>query len=160
MGVLSYNLTADKTVGVNTVAPMVQLVGVHYFFLDSVRAGVLFQFSEFLNNPAPEQSRFAQFAVIPAVGWNFYGPLFAGLGYIVAPWTLGGAPVPPSRERSNNFDMGVQAAVGAAIPLGGGVRLTGVVTVPFTFVVSRTISLAPLIGIAIPLGCVGSVCPQ
>lgn len=145
MNMVSHNFDNGKTTSVGDVAGLSEFVGLHYFVVDGVRLGMNLQFTELLTAPAPEQSRFATFALLPQVGWHFYGPLFAALVFTVAPWTQGGA------NDSNNFDLSVQGVVGAAIPIAERVNLTAAAEVPYNFLVHRTIGLTPLLGLSIRL---------
>ncbi len=153
MNMVSYNFDTGKTTGVGDTAGLSEFVGLHYFVIDNLRVGLNFQFTEYLTNTSPGQSRFATFALLPQVGWHFWGPLFMAVVFTIAPWTLGGKPIPPSTTGSNNFDLGFQYVIGGAIPLAKGVNLTLAAEVPYNFLVYRTIGFTPLIGVSIRLGC-------
>ena len=112
MNLVTYAFDTGKTTGVGDVAALSEFVGLHYFVIDRLRIGMNLQFSEYLTDPAPGQSRFATFALLPQIGWHFWGPLFAAFVFTIAPWTLGGA------NRSNNFDFGMQAVFGGGGPVG------------------------------------------
>src|SRR5581483_5146001 len=139
MNLVSYNFDTGKTTGVGDVAGLSEFVGLHYFVIDRLRVGLNFQFTEYLTDTSPGQSRFATFALLPQIGWHFWGPLFIAAVFTIAPWTLGGRPVPPSTTGSNNFDLGFQFVFGGAIPLAKGVSLTLAGEVPYNFLVYRTI---------------------
>ncbi len=140
MNLVSYNFDTGKTTTVGDVAALSEFFGVHYFFLDGLRVGLNFQFSEYLTQPKPGQRRLATFAALPQIGWHFWGPLFAALVLTLAPWT-GGRP---------EHDLGVQAVFGGAYKLGR-VSLTGAIEIPYNFLVHRTIGLTPLLGVSIKL---------
>jgi len=147
MNVVSYNFDTGKTTGVGDVAALSEFVGLHYFVIDRLRVGMNFQFSEYLTDTQPGQSRFATFALLPQVGWHFWGPFFAAFVFTIAPWTKGGV------GGDNHFDLGVQAVLGAGIPLGDRVALTLGVEVPYNFLVNRTLGVTPLIGVSFRLAC-------
>jgi hypothetical protein len=93
-----------------------EFVGAHYYFVDRVRLGMNLQFSEQLA-PAPGPkggSDFRTFALLPQIGWDFWGTMFAALVVTVAPWTSG----------TGTFDFGLQALLGAGIPIADRVNLT------------------------------------
>lgn len=142
MNVVSYNLDTSKTTTVGDGAGLSEFVGAHYFFADGWRVGMNLQFTELLApSPPPGGNRFSTFALLPQVGWHFYGPLFAALVFGVLPRTSGGA----------NFDLAVQGVFGASIPISDCVNLTGALEVPYNFLVHQTIGLTPLLGVSIRL---------
>ena len=142
MNVVSYNLDTSKTTTVADSAGLSEFVGAHYFFADGWRVGMNLQFTELLApSPPPGGNRFSTFALLPQVGWHFYGPLFAALVFGVLPRTSGGA----------NLDFAVQGVFGAGIPISDRVNLTGALEVPYNFYIHRTIGLTPLLGISIRL---------
>jgi hypothetical protein len=145
MNMISYNLDTGKTTGVGDVAGLSEFVGLHYFFADRLRVGVNLQFTEYLTTPSPGQSRLATFAILPQIGWHFWGPLFGALVFTIAPWTAGGA------NHSNNFDLGVQAVLGASIPIVDRVNFTLAAEVPYNFLLHRTVGFTPLLGVSIRL---------
>ena len=142
MNVVSYNLDASKTTTVADSAGLSEFVGAHYFFADGWRVGMNLQFTELLApSPPPGGNRFSTFALLPQVGWHFYGPLFAALVFGVLPRTGGGA----------NLDLAVQGVFGASIPITDRVNLTGALEVPYNFYIHKTIGLTPLLGVSIRL---------
>jgi hypothetical protein len=143
MNLVNHAFDTDKTTTVGDAAVLSEFVGAHYFFVDRVRLGLNLQFSEQLEPaPAPKGgSRFRTFALLPQIGWDFWGPMFAALVVTVAPWTSG----------TSTFDFGFQAVLGAGIPIADGVKITGAIEVPVNFVVHRTIGLTPLLGMSFRL---------
>jgi hypothetical protein len=141
MNVVSYNFDTSKTTTVGDAAGLSEFVGAHYFFADGWRVGMNLQFTEALTTPPPNGNRFTTFALLPQVGWHFYGPLFAALVFGVLPRTSGGA----------NFDLAVQEVLGAGVPLSDRVSLGGALEVPYNFYIHRTVGLTPLLGLAIRL---------
>ncbi len=140
MNILNHQFDTGKTSTLANEAVLSEFVGAHYYFVDRVRLGMNFQFSEQLE-PAPataDGSRLRTFALLPQIGWDFWGPMFAALVVTVAPWTSG----------TGTFDFGLQAVLGAGIPIADCVKITGAVEVPFNFVVHRTIGLTPLLGLS------------
>src|SRR5580693_10258475 len=105
MNVVSYNLDTSKTTTVADSAGLSEFVGGHYFFADGWRFGMNVQFTELLTTPPPGGNRFSTFALLPQIGWHFWGPLFAAVVFDFLPRTSGGA----------NLDLAVQALLGAAI---------------------------------------------
>jgi hypothetical protein len=141
MNMWSHDFTSHKTTTVSDSAALSQFVGLHYFFLPDVRVGMNMQFTEILSDVAPGQSRFKTFALLPQVGWNFYGPFFAAFIFTFAPRTNGHA----------DLDMGVQGLVGAGIPLTRDVKLSLALEVPYNFYIHQTIGLTPLAGVSVRL---------
>lgn len=141
MNMVSYNFDTSKTTTVADSAGLSEFIGAHYFFADGWRIGMNLQFTELLSSPPPGGNRFATFALLPQVGWHFYGPLFAAAVFTFAPRTSGGA----------NLDMGVQGVFGAAIPIVQRVNLTAAVEVPYNFYIHNTIGVTPLLGVSIRL---------
>ena len=94
------------------------------------------QLSEQLRPDPAAGSRFRTFALLPQVGWDFWGPMYAALVVTIAPWTSG----------AKTFDFGLQGVLGAGLPITDRVKLTGAVEIPANFVVHRTLGLTPLLG--------------
>jgi len=138
-----YNPPPAETKTIANQAFVSEFVGLHYFFIDRVRAGMNLQFGEQLAPPVGEDngSAFRTFAFLPQIGWDFWGPMFAAFVVTIAPWSSG----------TSTFEFGVQGVLGAAIPIVDRVRLTMAVEVPFTFVPDREVALTPLLGVAIRL---------
>ncbi|MGO9835727.1 MAG: hypothetical protein ACLP1X_16105 [Polyangiaceae bacterium] len=91
MNILNHQFDTGKTSTLANEAVLSEFVGAHYYFVDRVRLGMNFQFSEQLE-PAPataDGSRLRTFALLPQIGWDFWGPMFAALVVTVAPWTSG-----------------------------------------------------------------------
>lgn len=141
MNLVSHNIDTNRTTTVANSVGLSEFIGAHYFFADGWRVGMNLQFTELLTAPAPGGNRFSTFALLPQVGWHFYGPMFAAVVFGILPRTSGGA----------NFDLAVQGVFGAAIPLTGRVNLTGALEVPYNFYIHNTIGLTPLLGVAIRL---------
>lgn len=141
MNVVSHNLDTGKTTTVADSAGLSEFIGAHYYFLDGWRVGMNLQFTELLTTPPPGGNRFSTFALLPQIGWHFYGPLFAGLVFGILPRTSGGA----------NFDLAVQGVLGASAPIASHVSLSGAFEVPYNFDIHRTIGLTPLLGISVHL---------
>jgi hypothetical protein len=141
MNVVSYNIDTSKTTTVSDAVGLSEFVGAHYFFADGWRLGMNLQFTELLTTPPAGASRFTTFALLPQVGWHFYGPLFAALVFSFLPRTSGAA----------KLDLGVQGVLGAAIPITNRVNLAGAIEVPYNFYVHRTVGVTPLLGVIIRL---------
>lgn len=141
MSVLSYNFDTSKTTTVSDGAGLSEFVGAHYFFADGWRIGMNLQFTELLTTPPPGGDRFSTFALLPQVGWHFYGPLFTALVFSFLPRTSGGA----------HLDMAVQGVIGAGVPVCDRVSLSGALEVPYNFYIHTTVGLTPLLGASIRL---------
>jgi hypothetical protein len=141
MNLVTYAFDTKKTTTVADAAVLSEFVGAHYYVIDGLRVGMNLQFSEQLAPSPSSGSDFRTFALLPQVGWDFWGPMFAAFVASIEPWTSGGS----------TFDFGLQGVIGAGIPLGSRVKLTGALEVPFFFVVHRTVGLTPLIGVSIRL---------
>jgi hypothetical protein len=145
MNVLTYqyNPGPTKTTTVADAAVLSEFVGAHDYVIDRVRLGMNLQFSEQLS-PAPgstDGSRFRTFALLPQIGWDFWGPMFAAFVVTVAPWSSG----------TSAFGFGFQGLLGVGFPIGDRIKLTAAAEVPFNFVPSRTVGLTPLLGVSIRL---------
>lgn len=140
MSMVSHDFTANKTVSVADQSTLSEFVGMHYYLSDTVRVGVMFQFSEVLQ-PEPAYSRFSKFAILPQVGWNFWGPMFMAGIITAAPRTTGtNAPV-----------VGVQYLIGAGFEVAHNVKLTGALEIPWDFSPNQVVGLTPLLGVSIKL---------
>ena len=142
MNVVSHDFTAGATHTVSDATVLSEFVGLHWFVADGVRLGMNLQFSETLQpEPPAGRSRFATFALLPQIGWDFYGPLFTALVFTIAPRT-GGA---------SDLDLGLQGVLGAGFPIAQRVKLNLALEVPFNFYIHRTLGLTPLVGIGVRL---------
>jgi hypothetical protein len=83
-------------------------------------------------------SRFQRFALMPQLGWSFYDPFYTALIFSYAPRTLGRA----------NLDMAVTPALGAALPVAEGVRISFAVQAPLAFHYHRSLGLVALMGVS------------
>jgi hypothetical protein len=138
MNLYTHNLDTGKTTYVTDSAALSAFLGLHYYVTDSVRLGMNLQFTGLLSEPAPGGSRFSTFALLPQVGWNYYGPLFAAFVFTIAP-RFGGA---------NATELGVQGVFGVSLPLSDRVRGSVALEVPYNFRLHQTIGLTPLAGIS------------
>jgi hypothetical protein len=136
----NFDTGANKTVSDSTV--LTEFVGLHYYFVDRWRIGMVLQFSELLQpSPPPTATRFWTFALLPQIGWHFYGPFYAAAVFTFAPRTSG----------AGNLDLGVQAVLGGGFPIVDNVRANLAVEVPYNFYVAKTIGVTPLAGISVGL---------
>ncbi len=140
MSMVSWNLSKGKTTSVADQQALSEFVGAHYYVTDKVRVGMNLQFTEVLN-PEPTYSRFSKFALLPQVGWNFWGPMFVAGVFTFAPRTQGVSQV----------DLGLQAVVGAGFRLTDAVKLTVAVEVPWDFSPDEVVGITPLVGVSIKL---------
>jgi hypothetical protein len=141
MNFVTYAFDTKKTTTVADATVLSEFTGAHYYFIDGLRAGMNLQFSEQLRPTVTTGSTFRTFALLPQLGWDFWGPMFAGLVVTVAPWTSG----------TPTFDFGLQALLGAGIPVSSRVKIAGLIEVPANFVVHRTIGFTTLLGVSIRL---------
>lgn len=142
VNVVNHDFTTGATHTVSDATVLSEFVGLHYFVADGVRLGMNLQFSELLQ-PAPAQGRdrFTTFALLPQIGWDFYGPFFSALVFTIAPRT--GA--------ASALDLGFQGVLGAGFPVSDRVKVNLAVEVPFNFHIHDTLGLTPLAGIGIRL---------
>ena len=140
MNAVSWNLSQGTTKTVADQQALSEFVGAHYFVTDTVRVGMMMQFTEVLA-PEPKYSRFSKFALLPQVGWHFWGPMYAAAIFTYAPRTQGGA----------NTVLGVQALIGAGFKLTEGVRLNVALEVPYDFHPEHVVGLTPLVGLSFKL---------
>lgn len=142
MNVISHDFTTGTTKYLTDATVLSEFIGLHYFIVDGVRLGMNLQFSETLQpEPAAGKSRFATFALLPQIGWDFYGPMFAALVFTIAPRTSAG----------DNLDLGLQGVIGAGFPIADRVKMNLALEVPYNFKIHTTLGLTPLVGIGIRL---------
>lgn len=145
MNMISWNLTKGTNTTVSDQQTLSEFTGLHYYITDRVRLGAMLQFSEVLN-PTPKYDRFSKFAILPQVGWNFWGPLYMAGIVTIAPRTQGG----------DNMVLGVQYLLGASVPVSKVVRLNAALEVPWDFYNAtgknqQVVGLTPLVGVSFKL---------
>jgi hypothetical protein len=117
-------------------------VGLHYYFVDRVRAGLSLQLTERLwPEPPAGSSRFQRFALMPQLGWSFYDPFYTALIFSYAPRTQGRAIA----------DLAVLVALGASFPVTERMKFTVALEVPYAFLHHRTVGLVALTGVSFRL---------
>jgi hypothetical protein len=117
-------------------------IGLHYYFVNRVRAGMSLQLTERLwPEPPPGSSRFQRLALMPQLGWSFYDPFYAAVIFSYAPRTLGRAIT----------DLAVLVALGASFPVTERMKFTVALEVPFAFLHHRTLGLVGLTGVSFRL---------
>ena len=138
----AHDFDRHATTTVADVQTLSDFVGLHYYVIDHVRVGMAMQFGEQLA-PAPPAGtgHFQTFALLPQIGWNFYGPLYASLAATLAPWTGGRA----------RFDAGARAQLGAIAPLTPRIGATFAVEAGASFVQSTAIGATALVGLTVAL---------
>ncbi len=141
MNMVSYNFDTSKTTTVADTTGLTEFLGAHYFFAEGWRVGMNFQFTEVLSALGPKANHFSTFAMLPQVGWHFYGPMYAALVFTFAPRTSGGA----------NLDMGFQGVFGASVPVNDRLSVSAGVEVPYNFYIHNTIGVTPLLGVSFRL---------
>lgn len=140
--VWQYNFGSQKTTTIANDFALSEFLGLHYYFVDEVRAGMAFQFTETIAPPpADGVSSFSTFALLPQVGWNFAKPFFAQLTFAVR----------LRKDSVAEVDLGVQAVFGASLPLTNQISGTFAVEIPYYFKLEQTIGVTPLVGIAYKL---------
>ena len=139
MLLVNRDYTTRTTSSLKDTVNLSYVAGLHYYFVDRVRVGMGLQFTERLwPVPPPGASRFQRFALMPQLGWSFCDPFYTALIFSYAPRTLGRA----------NPDMAVIGALGAALPIARGVKISLAVEVPFAFHYHRTLGLVALTGVS------------
>ena len=117
-------------------------VGLHYYFVNRVRAGMSLQLTERLwPEPPAGSSRFQRFALMPQLGWSFYDPFYTAVIFSYAPRTQGRAIA----------DLAVLAALGASFPLSQRMKFTVAVEAPFAFLHHYSLGLVVLTGVSFRL---------
>lgn len=135
----SHDYTTDTNSSLKNVVNLSANVGLHYYFVDRVRAGMNLQFTERLWPAVPAgSSRWQRFALMPQVGWSFYDPFFTALILSYAPRTMGRAKP----------DLAVLVAFGAGLALTERTRLSFALEVPFAFLDHKTLGLVAVTGIS------------
>jgi len=139
VSLVTRDLTTRTTRTISDATNLSEYVGLHYYAIERVRFGMNVQLTERLTPPPPApQSRIQRFAFLPQVGWNFYDPFFAALVLVFAPRSDG---LP-------KFALGVNAIVGAAIPVSKHVSISAALEVPYTYHPHQVIALTGLAGVA------------
>lgn len=138
----SRDYTTHTSTTLSSVVNLSGNVGLHYYFVDRVRAGMNLQFTErFWPEPPAGSSRFQRFAFMPQLGWSFFDPFFTALIFSYAPRTQGRAKP----------DMAVLGALGATFPLSNRMRLSFAAEVPYAFLEHRTLGLVAVVGVSFRL---------
>ena len=133
----TYNFDTKTGTSIGQKVFVSEFMGAHYFVTDTVRVGMMIQFTEqFAGDLAPGADRFSTFALLPQVGWNFYDHFSAAAIFTYAPRAAGKA----------RYDLGVQALLGYAIPLRDGVAFAAALEVPVNFRLATTLGFTPLVG--------------
>ena len=139
IGVPLYTYNFDKGSGTSIAdkSYLSEFMGAHYFVTRSVRLGMMFQWTEqFGGELAAGADRFTTFALLPQVGWNFYDHFSAAAIFTYAVRAGGKA----------QYDLGVQALIGYALPITEGASFNIAVEVPYNFHLARTLGVTPLLG--------------
>ncbi|MEP7050159.1 MAG: hypothetical protein ABJB12_07395 [Pseudomonadota bacterium] len=140
--VVSHDYKTKTSKNIDKLFNLSEFVGLHYYVADKLRLGVNLQFNERIFPAPPRQvSRFQRFALLPQVGWNFYGPLFCAL-------VAGVVPRVDGKERLN---LTLQGIFGVSLPLTGRVRMSVAGEVPWTYYDHNVLGVTALTGISIRL---------
>jgi hypothetical protein len=135
----SHDYTTGTTSSLKNVLNVSANVGLHYYFVDRVRAGMNLQFTERVWPAVPAgSSRWQRFALMPQVGWSFYDPFYTALILSYAPRTMGRAKP----------DLAVLVALGAGLALTERIRLSFALEVPFAFLDHETLGLVAVTGVS------------
>lgn len=140
--VVSHDYRTKTTKNISQLFNLSEFIGLHYYAMDQLRFGMNVQFNERIF-PAPPAhgSRWQRFALLPQVGWNFYGPLFCALV----------AGVVPRVDGKEKLNLTLQGIFGVSLPLAGRVRMSVAGEVPWTYYDHNVIGVTALTGIAIRL---------
>ena len=142
MNLITRNFSNDTTKTIANAANLIEFVGLHGYVSDTVRLGLVLQFSERITPAPPEgASRLQTFALLPQVGWVFWDPFYTALVFTYAPRTDGIA----------RTTLGLQGVFGATIPISERIKANLALEVPWNFHPAETLGLTPLAGIAILL---------
>jgi hypothetical protein len=142
MLVASREYTTHTTTTLRNVVNLSGNVGLHYYFVDRVRAGMTFQLTERIwPDPPAGSSRLQRFALMPQIGWSFRDPFYTALIFSYAPRTQGRAKP----------DLAVLGALGVALPLSDRVKLSFALEVPFAFLHHRSLGLVVVTGVSFRL---------
>jgi hypothetical protein len=134
----TYNFATGAQKNIGTNFGLSEFVGLHYYFVNEVRVGMAFQFTEALNPaPAPGKDAFSTFALLPQIGWNFLKPFFIQLT----------VSVPLRMNAVNEVDFGLQPVLGASLSLAPDLSATLALEIPFYLALEQTVGVTPLAGI-------------
>jgi len=139
---VSHDYKTGTTKNIGHLFNLSEFIGLHYYAVDNLRLGMNVQYNERIF-PAPpsRSSRFQRFALLPQVGWNFYGPLFGAL-------VAGFVPRVDGKEKLN---LTLQGILGVSLPLSGRVRMSLAGEVPWTYYDHYVLGVTALTGISIRL---------
>lgn len=138
----SHDYTTNTNSSIRNVVNLSGNVGLHYYFVDRVRAGMTVQLTQRLwPAPAPGTSSFQRFALMPQLGWTFYDPFYTAVIFSYAPRTQGRALA----------DMAVLSALGASVPVTQRVKFTVALEASYAFLHHDTLGLVALMGVSFRL---------
>lgn len=113
--------------------------GIGYFVTDHLRLGVNLQFTEVVREPAkPLPSRYATFAILPQINYNFWGPLTASLVPTFATRLAG----------EDQYGFAVQGVLTGAAPITDDLNGTLGIEVPLFLRPYVSIGITPLVGVS------------
>ncbi|MEO7036249.1 MAG: hypothetical protein ABI548_20055 [Polyangiaceae bacterium] len=139
---VTHDYKTHTTKDISQTFNLSEFVGLHYYVVDRVRLGMNLQFNErVFPHPPLHVSRLQRFALLPQVGWNFYGPMFGALVCGVVPRTDG----------KEHLNLTLQAVFGVSLPLSARVRISLAGEVPWTYYDHQVLGVTALSGISIRL---------
>ncbi len=136
----AHGATPASSVTLGDQVVLSEFVGAGVFVSHTVRVGLNLQFSEVVVQPrTPFPSTFTQFAFLPQLNWNFWGPVTVSFVPSLSPW-FGG---------KEQFAFGLQGVLGVAIPLGSsGFAATAAVEIPVYLTPVYNLGITPLLGVS------------
>jgi hypothetical protein len=138
----THNFDTGKDVGVGDKLLVSEFIGGHYFITDTVRVGMMVQFTEqYTGDVAKGADHFTTLAFLPQVGWHFCKRLYVAAIFTYAPRAGG----------KDQLDLGLQALFGGSIPVTKNASLGLALEIPYNFYVNRTVGFTPLVGLTYKL---------
>jgi hypothetical protein len=133
----TYNFDSASGTSFTEKPRLSEFMGAHYYITSTVRVGMMLQWTEQYGGALDAGAdNFTTFALLPQVGWNFYDHFTAAAIFTYA-IRASGKP---------EYDLGVQALVGYAVPITEGVSFNAAVEIPYNFHLARTLGVTPLVG--------------
>lgn len=132
---------SNKSFSIGDKLLVSQFMGASYFVSETIRVGLMFQWTEQYTGPlAPGSDHFTTFALLPQIGWSYHHFQAAAI-FTYAPRAAG----------QDRLDLGIQGLLGYSLPLTKTTSLNTLVEVPYNFHLARTLGVTPLVGLSFDL---------
>jgi hypothetical protein len=128
---------SSKSFGITDKLLISEFMGGSYFLTDTIRVGLMFQFTEQFSGDVPVGSdHFSTFALLPQIGWNFYDHFSAAAIFTYAARAAG----------KDAYDLGIQGLIGYTLPINDRAGFNMLLEIPYNFHLAETLGVTPLLG--------------